>query len=268
VSNLAARIATAVIGIPLVLAVNYRGGLAFAAVLAATAGWGVWEFCGLLRSAGYLPARWLALPGGVLAAFLPLVSGAPDATFVGVLLLVLCVGGTYSLLPGIGPARLLNWCFTCLPVLYVGVLLGQLAVLRSWHQGAWWVATALLLTWAYDTGAYFSGRTFGRRPFMQHISGKKTVEGVEGGLILSTLAGFVAVPALGLSLWQGPVLGLLCGVAAQAGDLVESMIKRQLNAKDSGSLLPGHGGLLDRIDSLLFTAAITVYAARALGYGA
>ncbi|MBV9281237.1 MAG: phosphatidate cytidylyltransferase, partial [Chloroflexi bacterium] len=155
---------------------------------------------------------------------------------------------------------------TLVPVLYVGLLLGHLSLLRVYHHGARWVMLALLLTWAYDTGAFFAGSLWGRRRFMAHASPSKTVEGVLGGLLLSTLAGLLALPALGLLAWQALLLGLLAGVAAQAGDLVESMVKRQTGVKDSGAIMPGHGGLLDRIDSLLFTGALTLYAAMVLGY--
>jgi phosphatidate cytidylyltransferase len=152
--------------------------------------------------------------------------------------------------------------------LYVGLLLAHLGLLRSYRDGAWWVFAALLTTWLYDIGAYVTGRTVGKRPFMRHISPKKTVEGVAGGLALSTLAGLATVPTVGLRVWQALLLGLLAGVAAQIGDLVESMIKRQAGVKDSGAIFPGHGGVLDRIDSLLFSGALIAYLALLFGYAA
>jgi phosphatidate cytidylyltransferase len=267
VSNLALRITTAVIGIPIVLAINYAGGRAFGVAVGAIAAVGCFEIYGLFRQAEFSPAQALGIPVAIAFAALPQLKRGTDEGWIGLLMMLVAVGGVYFLLPGSDGKRLLNWNLTVLGAVYVGLMLGHLTVLRTWSSGAWWVALVFLITWGYDTGAYVSGRLFGSRPFMSHISAKKTVEGVQGGLILSSLAGCIGVPALGITVWQGLLLGFMGGVAAQAGDLVESMIKRQVGAKDSGSIIPGHGGLLDRIDSLLFTAVLTVYAARAFGYG-
>jgi phosphatidate cytidylyltransferase len=145
-------------------------------------------------------------------------------------------------------------------------MLGHISLLRQIPNGAWWVGVILLVTWAYDTGAYFSGRAFGHRPFMAHVSPSKTLEGVYGGLALACVAGLATVPSVGLRPWQGLALGFILGVVAQTGDLVESMIKRQVGVKDSGALFPGHGGVLDRIDSVLFSGVAAYYAAVFLGH--
>ena len=267
-SNLALRVASAAIGIPIILGINYLGGWSFGITLAAIAALSCVELFGLFRQATYAPMRAVGVPATAACAAIPMLHRGTADGWIGLLLAVLIVSGVYSLRPGTSGKRLIDWALTVAGVAYVGLLLGQLSLLRSWPEGAWWVGLVFLITWGYDTGAYASGRLFGSRPFMAHISAKKTVEGVEGGLLVSTLAGCVGVPALGMTLWQGLLIGFLGGVAAQAGDLVESMIKRQSGAKDSGTIIPGHGGLLDRIDSLLFTAVVAVYAARAFGYGA
>ena len=118
----------------------------------------------------------------------------------------------------------------------------------------------MLGVWAYDTGAYLVGRRWGRRRFMIHVSPSKTVEGLAGGLVATSLVTGVMLGLLGQPAWGAILLGPLVAAAAQAGDLVESMLKRAAGAKDSGTLIPGHGGLLDRIDSFLFAApVVTLY---------
>jgi phosphatidate cytidylyltransferase len=124
-----------------------------------------------------------------------------------------------------------------------------------------WILMLLLTVWAFDTGAFLVGRTFGRTKFVAHISPAKTVEGVVGGVVAST----VVVAAMLWGLGQNPLHALLLGpmvaLAAQAGDLAESVIKRAAGAKDSGTLIPGHGGMLDRVDSFIFAAPVmTLYA--------
>ena len=110
--------------------------------------------------------------------------------------------------------------------------------------------------WSYDTGAYLVGRQIGRHKFLTHISPSKSIEGLVGGLVATTVVTGLLLAGLGQD-WRGAlVLGPVLGLAAQAGDLAESMLKRAAGAKDSGTLIPGHGGMLDRIDSFLFAAPV------------
>lgn len=122
-----------------------------------------------------------------------------------------------------------------------------------------WIVALVLVVWAFDTFAYFTGRRFGKRGFMRHISPSKTVEGVVGGAVAAAIVGAMLVAALGRPWPAGVGFGLLVGFAAQAGDLAESMLKRAAGAKESGTLIPGHGGMLDRVDSFLFAAPVAFF---------
>lgn len=155
------------------------------------------------------------------------------------------------------------WSSAVFGALYVG-LLGSAALLAAGGAaeggGAWaerrWVAVLLAGVWGFDTGAYLVGRAFGRRPFLSWISPKKTLEGVLGGLLAGTIAVALVLAASSSSWPEALVLGPLLGASAQAGDLAESLLKRAAGAKDSGTLIAGHGGVLDRVDSILFAAPV------------
>ena len=125
--------------------------------------------------------------------------------------------------------------------------------------GRAWILALLLVVWTFDTAAYFVGRRFGRHSFMAHISPKKTLEGVIGGVVGAAVVGAVLVAALGRPWLAGLAFGIVVAAAAQAGDLAESMLKRAAGAKESGTLIPGHGGMLDRVDSFLFAAPVAYF---------
>jgi phosphatidate cytidylyltransferase len=156
------------------------------------------------------------------------------ALYVGLLGFVARLGSTDS---PVDPASLLGW----------------LGPNRAW------ILALVLVVWAFDTFAYFTGRRFGRHPFMAHISPSKTLEGVIGGLVAAAVVGAVVVAALGRPWLAGLGFGLALAAAAQAGDLAESMLKRAAGAKESGTLIPGHGGMLDRVDSFLFAAPVAYF---------
>jgi phosphatidate cytidylyltransferase len=119
-----------------------------------------------------------------------------------------------------------------------------------------WILLLVLGVWSYDTGAYLIGKRFGRAKFLTHISPSKTYAGLIGGLAASTIVVTAMAMLLGESPLIGIALGPLLGLAAQAGDLAESVLKRAAGAKDSGTIIPGHGGILDRVDSFLFAAPV------------
>ncbi|GAC1515350.1 MAG: phosphatidate cytidylyltransferase [Chloroflexota bacterium] len=267
-TNLSLRLTTAAIGIPALLTINYVGGGLFVAVVAGAAAIGAHELCSIIGRAGYRPLRIAALTGTVVVASLPLFVASASDAWIATLLGILILTSAYFMLPSVYGNSIASWALTLIPPLYIGLCLGHLSLLRSWHQGAWWVAIVLVITWSYDTGAYAAGRLVGRHKFMAHLSPNKTVEGVCGGLAASALGALISVPAVGLAPWQALLLGAAGGVMAQIGDLAESMWKRQAGVKDSGTLVPGHGGLLDRIDSLFLVTMAVFYSAGIFGHAA
>ena len=146
-------------------------------------------------------------------------------------------------------------------VLYIGLGLGHFLWIRNLEQGDLLLFFVILVSWAADTGAYYTGVTLGRRPIAPRLSPKKTIEGFIGGLVLSVLVAiacrFWFLPSLTLA--DGVFIGILLAGMGLLGDLAESAFKRRSGIKDSGGLIPGHGGMLDRVDSLLFTAPAFYY---------
>lgn len=145
--------------------------------------------------------------------------------------------------------------------LYIGFTLGHLLLTRALPEGVFLVFFVILVTWAGDTGAYYAGVSMGRTPLAPRISPNKTVEGLVGGCILAVVVSLIArawfIPSF--TIVDALVLGVLLTMAGLIGDLTESMFKRGAGVKDSGGLIPGHGGMLDRLDSLLLTAPTYYY---------
>jgi len=255
---------------PLLVALWLGGGWILLAVGLATAV-GAYEAFRLLTAAGHasLPALGIVLAVVVaLGDSVNVLPGGSGILLAGLGIVLVGIGALTRLDPREGVAV---FATTTFGALYVGLLgfVGRLAstdapVDRSAPLG-WlgpdraWILILILVVWAYDTFAYFAGRRFGTRPFMHHISPSKTLEGVAGGLIAAVVVGAVLLVAFGRPFLAGAVLGLVVGAAAQAGDLAESMLKRAAGAKESGRLIPGHGGLLDRLDSFLFAAPVAFF---------
>jgi phosphatidate cytidylyltransferase len=168
-------------------------------------------------------------------------------------------------------ASFVDWAWTIAGILYVGWLLSHFVALRGLNNpqtvllddGRNWVFFALFATFGSDTAAFFIGRALGRRHLAPHISPGKTWEGAIGGIlgaiVVSLLFTLPTPLSLPLSYWQAILLGSLVSIFGQLGDLVESLLKRNMGVKDSGKLLPGHGGFLDRIDSIVFAGIVVYY---------
>jgi len=219
-----------------------------------------------------MPER-LSLGYGVFGSGVALVHGA-GLFWPEMLAGALCVSALLCLVTGLlavpdtkRGARAGAWMV--MGLVYLPVLFGMLSAVRRLDHGVAWVFVTLSLAWAADTGAYFAGRAFGKTPLFPRVSPKKTWEGAVGGAVaVIVVLGVIKLLALPHMGWGHVVaLGLLGDVAGVVGDLVESALKRAADVKDSGSILPGHGGILDRVDSLLFTAPVTWLYVTAAGLG-
>lgn len=262
-TNLAVRLATAAVGAPLIILLLYRGP--------------PWGFFVLVLGAALLGARELfemTHPGDRVSQVFGLVltAGAACGAYLGGgdprILITMIVGvalaGPLLTLARLGDMRTaaLRACAMTMGPLFVGVPLTTLALVRrdlGDGVGPGYVVMALLFAWLGDTGGYFAGRFLGRRKLYEAVSPKKTVEGAVGGLAGSVLGAIVAhlwfLPSLTLA--HGVPLALVAGALGQAGDLGESLLKRSTGVKDSGAIIPGHGGILDRVDALLVTSSVT-----------
>jgi len=162
-----------------------------------------------------------------------------------------------------------SWVWTIAGILYIGWLLSHLVALRGLEGGRNWVFFVLFVTWASDTTAFFTGRKLGRHKLAPSISPGKTWEGSISGIgaaIAMSILFFTPTPfQLPLTYWQAIPLSIAVSILGQLGDLTESLLKRNMGVKDSGRLMPGHGGLLDRMDSIIFAGVVVYYFASFAG---
>ncbi len=265
---------TALIAMPIVLTFVWLGGwAAFAATLLVVV-LGTLELHQMMLHAGYHPLIWITF--GLSTLFL-IAAMLPQQR-----LLILETGLGGALLVSFPwlffrkklDGAMVDWALTLAISIYLGWPMSFFLLLRGYQpallhptsaswlflpRGAWWLLMVFLGVWGFDAAAFFAGRYLGKHKLAPAISPAKTWEGVLGGFVLSiTAALLLTVVPLEVPWYLAVVLGLLLGVAAVLGDLAESLIKRQTHVKDSGQIMPGHGGMLDRVDSLLF-AVIVVY---------
>jgi len=286
------RILTAVVGLPILWAIiKLSSPLVWCLLITVVTALASWELLSLLRAAGHRGCRWVGILGSV-AVLVPFAVPKVDAA------LPMVATGATAIIVGAIRARdfadaVDGALCTVFSVAFVGLNLGYQIALRSMSydapaEGSSWCGLAplewrfgtsggdalgqdllvllLFAVWSGDSAAYFFGSRFGRRPLAPRLSPKKTIEGALAGVLASALAGFVA------SQWffrrlppvHAVMLGMILGLAGIAGDLAESVVKRPAGAKDSAAILPGHGGVLDRVDSLLLAAPALFYYHHAL----
>lgn len=262
-SDLVPRVITAAVAIPLILGlVLYGPPWAFFAVIAAAGGISAWEYINITIGDELPAAKWL------LALLTPAVMSVMYffPTHLLPALLFACVFIFLFILFGYRDQKSsthhLGSSVTAL--VYAGLMLGCIALMRqaTGEAGPLWVLMALAIVWGSDTGAYFAGRALGKHKLYPAVSPNKSIEGSIGGVISSVLFtlgfdalfGTLSTHWVSLELWQVFLLAIPANILGQTGDLCESLIKRAHGVKDSGSIIYGHGGMLDRIDALIFAA--------------
>jgi phosphatidate cytidylyltransferase len=266
------RAISAAVLVPVLLIVIGIGGPVLAVAVTLVTAIAAIEVFRLLHGGGYAP--FLAL-GTAFAVTIVLDAAFPEVLegsglLLGAVGIVLVAVASFTKVdPRDG---LQSWMATVFGAFYISLLS---FIIRLGHVGPvvpasaplnllgaerGWILMLLFTVWAFDTGAYLVGRSIGRTKFLTHISPSKTVEGVIGGVVAATIVVAAMLWGLGQNPIHALVLGPLTALAAQAGDLAESVIKRTAGAKDSGTLIPGHGGMLDRVDSFIFAAPVmTLY---------
>ncbi len=277
------RLLSFVIGIPLLPLLVFAygtgqyAGLPFTFATAACATIGLFEYFRGLRFRGYAPIDAPAYLAVILLQFAAWnVSRGHLINFIPVLLAVSTLGTTIYAILRKNKEPLVNISLTIFGVVYVGWLFSYLVFLRSLPgtvavpllfgghfpvaaRGAWLVLYVFATTWGADAGAYFVGMRWGKKPLAPRLSPKKTVEGAVGGVLAATLMSVLWGTWIGLPWWHCLILGPILGMLGEVGDLAESALKRDLGIKDFGGILPGHGGVLDRFDSILFAAPVAYY---------
>jgi len=265
-AGLLPRVLTALVGIPLILVADWQGGVWWAALIAAIVIVGAHEF-GWLHPGLSTVTRGVMMAGAlVLAASIVAVGNraVTGLVFVGSVALATAVVAHLRAPVDHGVAVWPRWPTALLGALYLGLPGG---VLVRWRLEAPYAAIVWLFVtlWANDTTAYFIGLAAGRRRLAPRISPGKSWEGAVAGAVVATLTAAVGSVALGVPLWTGAVLGAAVSVTSQAGDFFKSSIKRRAGVKDTGTILPGHGGVIDRFDGLLAASPIVYLLIRLYG---
>lgn len=261
------RILTALVGIPLFLGLLYMGKWPLFALVAGMGLIGFHEYGRMWQNKGvHVP---FLVGGPMVVALLLWAQTMPgDGVWLGAIMAIIPIALLIWLIFNFARRTIVDVLVTAAGVLYVGWLLSHLILLRGlgegtgWDLGLKWVTLAFFGTWAADSFAYFAGRAFGKRKLAPLISPGKSVEGAIGGGLGTLLLGWFYAPVAGILPWQGALVAVGIFGLSVVGDLAESALKRYTGVKDSGTLLPGHGGVLDRFDSSLFVLPFVYYVAR------
>src|SRR5207248_10920193 len=258
-SPLMIRILSAFVFIAVVIAGILLGLYGVFALVLLLGGLALWEFRGLSDKMGSRAPSWLLFPLGGFFAFSGTVLKKVDVELV--LSLAVVAGlGAFLVVPG-RRQGLGRWAMGVAGALYIGMPFNYYLLLyTSKPHGLEWTLFTIFAVIACDAAALLVGSRIGRHPFFTTISPRKTVEGAVAGVVASVIVMLIGMSAvIGLSLWHAILVGVLVGLSAQMGDLVESQMKRIAEVKDSSNLIPGHGGVLDRLDSILFPPILVYF---------
>ena len=260
------RIISGVLGIALAVLLIHLGGLAFFLGVLFLAGVGLYEFFRMVESGGTKPFTGVGILSGLILICIAYFSNGTQFTadllvwgLIGILFIIF----VYQLLKCGTENAIRNVGVTFFGVFYVGGLMAHFILLRNLNnpilsgEAAIWFG--LVCTWSTDSMAYFIGRAIGKKPLAPKISPKKSVEGFFGGFFGSILGGYIFSLVVHMDPLRSIVIAAVLGIVGQVGDLFESALKRDAGIKDSGKLIPGHGGVLDRFDSAFFTLTLTYY---------
>lgn len=251
---LSLRILTAALGIPLVFVATYLGGIFFVVLVMVVAVAALREWLALTAKIFGEKHRFI----GYISMLLVLLSAYyGNGAFLLPALIVSLLSVIFSMVFYYPNVNLGAVVFSYFGGIFIGSSLLTILLLRNSDQfGFWGIVAMLAVIWATDSGAYFTGRAWGKKKLAPQISPKKTWTGFYGGLVSAGITGILFSPLLPVTPFTGFTTALFISLAGQLGDLGESVIKRVAGVKDSGKLLPGHGGMLDRIDSLLLAAPV------------
>lgn len=259
------RLLTGLSALPIVILAAYVGGLPFlvgASLIALIAGW---EWGHMMTAGGYKTTPFLTFI--VIILIMLECYRWPQSQLAGLMTLILFPSLVWQLFRPHSPTTTADWALTLMGGFYIGWGMGHVVALRQLADGLAWLWLALLTTWGADTLAYFVGKSWGQRKLWPRHSPKKTVEGfiggIGGGVLGATIIKLIFASTFN---WLTIlIVGVTIPVVAFFGDICESMIKRDTGVKDSSNLFPGHGGFLDRLDSLLFVSVFLYYYALWIG---
>lgn len=259
-----ARVLIAIIGIPLIFLITLQGKFFFLGFIILISILAAFEYYKLITRKNLSPMIIIGLLA-ILSIDLIFYFGKIQS-LIPLIILIVLLSGLVELFrkpkfPGWSAS--LNFAVTLFPVFYIGLSLGSLIGLRelkwsNYSDGGILIVSILAIIWICDTTAYFVGKSLGKIKLYERVSPNKTVEGFIGGLIFALISSFLVkyLVLSYLTLVDAIVVGLIIGVFGQLGDLVESLIKRDVGVKDSSNIIPGHGGVFDRFDSLIYVAPL------------
>lgn len=255
------RLLTILVLVPIIMACTYLGGLPFLALVLVLALFSINEFYSLMMKKGFFPAFWVG--NAITIFFIVFAYYSLQRNWEPAHSAILTIAAALALISGIFLKRekdtIVDVAVTILGMLYIGWFFSYFLFIRNQTAHGGYVFFLMLTIWAMDVMAYLVGKKFGRHKLVPSISPNKTWEGAIAGFITCLIAAEIFSGLANINGTHALVLGALIGVVAQLSDIVESLLKRDAGVKDSSTLLPGHGGILDRMDSFVLTAPLMYY---------